>query len=371
MGIYIIIYSILFILSLIERLWLDEKVNIIYKNLIFWSAVAGIIFFAGLRYQSGPDYSSYQQIYNSIEGWSFSRFEPGFVLTVYISKYILGLSYVTFLFCFTASIILIKAVFFNKYFKYPCFILFLYFYFIFIFADFGQIRNGMALSIFLWMIPAIKNRNFIKYIILFCLASSFHYSVLITFPLYWVSLVKIDLKRFFLLYIVSFIFFLINIPILIISLIIKIFPNLAISHVLEYITTAYSTDMPPILFFADFGGMVTIVLIILYNIAYAHEIRANKDHNFELIAYKADVILFIIIKMFHSIYAITLRGVYYTAVLEYFLIYYIFSKIKEKESRLLYIFLMFLYGFVKLMFYITTYYRSYLNYSFNWRALGF
>lgn len=371
MTIYILIYSVLFFLSLIERLWLNERVNVLYKNLVYWSAVIGIIFFAGLRYQSGPDYFSYQQIYNSIESWSFSRFEPGFVFTVYISKYLFELSYESFLFCFTAIIILIKALFFNKYFKYPCFILFLYFSYSFIFADFGQIRNGMALSIFLWMIPAIKNKNFIKYIILFCLAASFHYSVLITFPLYWVSLIKIDVKKFCLLYIMSFILYAIDLPILIISFIIKFFPDFTISQILKYIISAYATGVSPIIFFADFGGFITIILIILYNKAYAYEIRENQDNNLELIAYKADIVLFIFMKSLHSVYAVTARGSHYAGVMEYFLIYYIFTRIKEKESKLLYIFLFFLYGFIKLAFYIAKYYESYMNYRLNWEVLGF
>lgn len=371
MTIYITVYIFIFFLALIERVWLDEKINSLYRKVIYWGAVIFIILFAGLRYQSGPDYLSYQQIYESVENWSFDRFEPGFIAVIYISKYLFGFSFVTFLFLFTAVLILVKAVFFNKYFKYPCFILFLYFPFIFIFADFGQIRNGMALSIFLWMIPAIKERNLKKYLVLFFLAVSFHYSALITLPLYWATFFRIDLKRFFLLYAISFIIFATNLPQFLVSVFLDLFPNSPISKIFWYIFAIYKYKLSLISFFKDIGGMVTIFLVILYNKVYTHEIKENKENSLELTAYKGYVLLFIFIKVFHSIYAITLRGVYYSAVLEYFIIYYLFNRIKEKEAKLLYIILFIIYGFIKLVFYIGKYYVSYENYQLNWRYLGF
>ena len=186
MSIYIIIYIILFIFSLLERIDDQQEISgvLIRKNIYFLSA-AILLFFGALRYHVGFDYDVYNALYQVFgKNLNVGRFEPGYAVYIYICKNWFHFSYPYFLFLFVGSSILIKASFFYKYFRYPIFLLMLYFPAIFLYADFGQIRQGMAVGIFLWCIPAIKDRKLLRYIIIWLLAVAFHYSAFIFFPCY-------------------------------------------------------------------------------------------------------------------------------------------------------------------------------------------
>ena len=353
MTIYLIVYCLLFLFALLERL--DDRGEasgvLLRKNFYFICAV-GLVFFGALRYETGFDYFNYENIYQWFSGGlSAGRFEPGFAAFMHICKNIFGLSYPYFLFLLTASSLLIKFSFFYKYFKYPVFLLLMYFPAIFLYADFGQIRQGMAVGIFLWCIPAIKDRKLLKYIIIWLLAVAFHYSAFIFFPVYWFYKVAVNRKIFLSVFLAGFLFNTVSGVILIFSLAQSLLGTSFFGKLLEYMTL-YGTSTDPLSYFLEINTLLAIVLIIMYQIGYSDEIKNRQEIVLEYSAYNVYTISFLLIKFFDSIMVIGYRGAYFYKMMEGILFYYLMFRLKEKELKALLMVFLFLYGLIRLIFII-------------------
>lgn len=351
MSIYVNIYILLFIFALLERI--DDQQDItgkLTKKGFYFICAAVLLFFGALRYEVGFDYTNYKIIYNHFSSViSAGRFEPGFAAFMHISKNWFGLSYPYFLFFLTGSSILIKASFFYKYFKYPIFLLMLYFPAIFLYADFGQIRQGMAVGIFLWCIPAIKDRNLIRFVLIWFLAVSFHYSALIFFPVYWFYRITVTRKFFFSVFLFGFVFNAISGTAIIFSIAQKIFGNSFLGSLLSYMT-AYGSISNPLSYFMEINTLLALILIFSYQIEYSYEIQNRQEKNLEFTGYSVYVISFLMIKLFDSITVIGYRGAYFYKMIEGILFYYLIYRLKEKELKLILFFFLFLYGFIRLVF---------------------
>ena len=353
MTIYLIVYCLLFLFALLERL--DDRGEasgvLLRKNFYFICAV-GLVFFGALRYETGFDYFNYEDIYQWFSGgFSAGRFEPGFAAFMHVCKNIFGLSYPYFLFFFAGSSILIKASFFYKYFRYPIFLFMLYFPAIFLYADFGQIRQGMAVGIFLWCIPAIKDRKLLKYIIIWLLAVAFHYSAFIFFPVYWFYKVAVNRKIFLSVFLAGFLFNTVSGVILIFSLAQSLLGTSFFGKLLEYMTL-YGTSTDPLSYFLEINTLLAIVLIIMYQIGYSDEIKNRQEIVLEYSAYNVYTISFLLIKFFDSIMVIGYRGAYFYKMMEGILFYYLMFRLKEKELKALLMVFLFLYGLIRLIFII-------------------
>lgn len=354
MSTYVIIYILLFIFALLERI--DDQQEItgkLTKKGFYFICAAVLLFFGSLRYEVGFDYENYKSIYNTYSpGVTVSRFEPGFAAFMHICKNWFGLPYPYFLFFLTGSSILIKASFFYRYFKYPIFLLMLYFPAIFLYADFGQIRQGMAVGIFLWSIPAIKDRNVIKFFIVWFIAVSFHYSTLIFFPIYW--LYKITVKRnvFLMIFMAGFLFNAFSGTIVVFALMQKILGTTGfLGSLLEYMTL-YGESKNPLSYFLEINTLFAVILVLLYQKGYCYNIQNREESGFEFSGYNVYILMFLLIKFFDSIEVIGYRGAYFYKMIEGILLYYLMDKLKEKELKAFFLFFLFLYGLIRLIFII-------------------
>lgn len=354
MTIYLIVYCLLFLFALLERL--DDRGEasgvLLRKNFFFICAVV-LLFFGALRYEIGFDYEGYKKIYDSYaSGIAVGRFEPGFAAFMHICKNEFGLSYPYFLFFLTGSSILIKASFFYKYFKYPIFLLMLYFPAIFLYADFGQIRQGMAVGIFLWCIPAVKDRKIIKFILIWFLAVSFHYSTLIFFPIYWLYKITVNRKTFIILFITFFLFNAVSGTVIIFSFFQKLLGTVGfLGGLLEYMTL-YGESKNPLSYFLEINTLFAVILILLYPKGYRCNIQNREENVFEFSGYNVYTLMFLLIKLFDSITVIGYRGAYFYKMIEGILLYYLMDKLKEKELKALFFLFLIFYGLIRLIFII-------------------
>lgn len=363
MTIYLIVYCLLFLFALLERL--DDRGEasgvLLRKNFYFICAV-GLVFFGALRYETGFDYFSYENIYQWFSGGlSAGRFEPGFAAFMHICKNIFGLSYPYFLFLLTASSLLIKFSFFYKYFKYPVFLLLMYFPAVFLYADFGQIRQGMAVGIFLWAIPAIKNRKLFRFLIIWLTACSFHYSALIFFPIYWFYKIKVTPKIFWAGLIFCFLFNAVSGAKVIFYAAMKIMGSSGLGEIMEY-ALGYGESANPLSFFLEINTLLVLCLIPLYQKVYANTIKNGTEKHLEFSGYNVYILMFLLIKMFDSISVIGYRGAYFYKMMEGILFYYLLSGLKERELKALLFLAVFLYGLVRLFFIIQKQQWAYVPY---------
>lgn len=69
---------------------------------------------------------------------------------------------------------------------------------------FGILRQSLGLAIFLLAIPSIKKKHFIRFLLLILLASLFHRTLLLTFPLYFLDRVRVKRSTYFKMIVCSF-----------------------------------------------------------------------------------------------------------------------------------------------------------------------
>ena len=369
MAIYIIIYIILFVFSLLEQIDVkEEKSGILTKQTIFYFALVILVGFSGLRYQVGPDYSSYKMLYETTPTKFLIRSEFGFHFLLTFFNHYLGCRYETFLFLFSFSSVFIKGLFFKKYFKNPIFLLMLYFPFIFFLVDFGQIRQGMALGIALWCIPAVKEKKFIKYYLLWFLAASIHNSALILFPFYFLGQIRLTIKVFLIMFFIGFLANLIDVSYYIFSLIETVLKGTIIGSVMTYLKNYGGVERNLLVYyFLQPGTTINIFVTIVFLL-----INKKNDRKtmYDIIC-NMNMFMVLIVKFFTDFMIFQQRGSYYYKLYEIFLIYYIFKKIKEKEWKLTLIFILFLYGIMRINMEYSRFSIMYNNYTMNYPFLGF
>ena len=196
-----------------------------------------LLLFMWLLYWSNtlnPDYYNYLRMYNSIQAgapiFNELRSEFGYRILMKIATYF-NFSFTVFLAVLTACSYLLIHSTVKKYCKNYNYVYSLYFIFPF-FLDVVQIRNFVAMSIFIFAVRYLLKNSFkskLKYIILILLASSIHYSAALYLPMILINVKRKNLlvRGIVLFSILGSIMILINdkqIP-LIPSLISSIFPS--------------------------------------------------------------------------------------------------------------------------------------------------
>lgn len=346
MTAYFIVYFILFLFALLERID-DQQINSgkLTNRMLFFSSVLVLVFFGGLRYESGFDYLSYKNIYDNYTGGI--PFEPAYCLLMYVFKFIVGTSFPYFLFFYTLLNILVKVLFFQKYFRYPCMLIFLYYPATYLIADFGVMRQAMAIGVFLWAIPAIKENKLLRYLLIWITACCFHYSALIFFPMYWINKLRINQKLFLFLFFAGFLFNYFQISRLIFTMSAKVIPG-PLGNLLDYMA-GYGFVTENLLYFLRPSTLIGVGLIVIYSYAYRAEISLPDRNSLQYNIYSIYVWFFLIIKYLSSIEVIQKRGSYFYKLLEIFLFYFLLERLKEKELKIIFIIVLFLYGLLRLI----------------------
>lgn len=187
-------YSLLLIISLFlidfSKRFSEHKRNFIIRIAIFL-----IIIFCGLRFFVGNDYSSYYKTYRSILTFNpdFAKliWEPGFYLLAKGATYFGEIGYVVLF--FSSTII-------TFYFIYSALrdqgsikwgIFFVITLGLMIMVN-DQVRQGIALSIFLYSLKYLRDKELNKYLFCIVIATLFHYSSLILVFVYFLKYLKLN-----------------------------------------------------------------------------------------------------------------------------------------------------------------------------------
>lgn len=225
-----------------------------YKLLFLLVSGGLFIILSSLRYKIGFDYSTYETLFYQIgSGTNRENIEIGFLL-FNKAVFFLGGNYRIFLFIVNSIMTILVFWWSYQFSKFPEISVFFYFTFQFWACSMNLLRQSIALSIFLLSYQPLLERNFIKYTIIIFIAASFHQSILIMIPFYFLlyqNITKPYLIVMSILFVLGYVFF---------DFIVYGILNLLFSDYQKYIDTIYwnSNSISYIIF------PVIYLLFILY-----------------------------------------------------------------------------------------------------------
>lgn len=184
------IYFIVIILIIFGIYNYDYKKNPHFQ-LAYWILICIILIcIAGFRYRLGGDTPTYMADYKTLHpisqltGKDFqeSRFAPGYIILTSVFKEITPSFY---LFQFFHSLIFngIVFLFFYRYSKHKFVALLIYFFYLYFIMSFQQLREALAVAVFLMAWPAFRDGKWLWWYLASCLAICFHVSASLMFIL--------------------------------------------------------------------------------------------------------------------------------------------------------------------------------------------
>jgi len=348
------------------------------NNYYYWIIFFFFVFTAGLRFETGTDYFSYQKIFNQtnsidifLSSGQLSEIpvEPLYALLNSIFKTLgLNLNSMFLLISFATNLILFSSL--KKYIgRYVIFALVTYFCFVYFTLDMSGIRQSIAINIFLFAIRYIKSKSFIKYVSLVSIASLFHVSALLCLVFYFI--LDRTYKAIYLLIFLILGFFIIYlklefITILIDSVLIKIFPSTAIFKLIIY----SNADKP-----WGFNIKIIFFLFIFIILLYKRKILVKRFIYFNIVFNL--LFFYLIIRMFlwESI-EISGRTIFYFIFGLILSLPMLMDLIKNKKSKFLYLFFFLIFNFYQSFefYFKTNMHNPYQNFiihkAFNLKSSG-
>ncbi len=188
----------------------SEKLSNKKDKVFFYSlAFIVIVFFCGLRFFVGNDYIGYYNNFKTISIYNLSFIEQLWEPAIYLlTQFFKNSKIGYFFFLFTCTLItyifIFKALIYNKILKWGIFFIFTLGFLIM--AN-DQVRQAVALSIFLFSIKYIEQNNFKKYLIWILIASLFHYSAIGLIFVFFLKNIKFNSFLWVLLIILSYVGF--------------------------------------------------------------------------------------------------------------------------------------------------------------------
>lgn len=180
-------YFILLIIFLIISLFKSKIGDSRYLKIIF---IILFLFIILKDYHYFPDHNYYEELFHLFDNFklgeilNMNRFEKGYILYNYIICLFIN-NYYLYL-CITSAISLSGFYYFIKNNSKDYFMSLLIFITCSFFSmNFYLLRSTLALSIWLFSIKSIKEKNFWKYLCLTILAGLFHKTIFIFIPLYF------------------------------------------------------------------------------------------------------------------------------------------------------------------------------------------
>ena len=196
MIVYILVIFVAILFSNVKSKDLNTGKLNKYKFMYFCSFVI-LFVFSAIRYDVGFDYSyTYTKFYNQLVlGYNVTHFEPLFLL---LNKFV----YCVFDnvdFVFIISSFITVGLMFKTIKKQSSIIPLSVFLLIgsrFYFYSFTQVRQYIAIAIFIYSLQFIIEGKFFKYIIHILIASMFHKLALAYIPLYFVRNIRLTKKKY-------------------------------------------------------------------------------------------------------------------------------------------------------------------------------
>lgn len=249
-----ILYNFLLIVILILKK-LKLKKNLIFKSLIFI-----LILLVGLRsVEIGSDSITYEKVFNEVSFENINKIymEKGYLLFNIIAKNIV---HKTWLFFLMVAIITYYGIY-KFILKNSLDSLYSLFFFISL-KELGSTMNIMrqmlALSIILMSFEFLKNKKIGKFLLLSCIAITFHYSAIVFLLMFFLRKIKFKRKYFYAITVLTFVFLLCYKKIFMIVFKIPIF-----SRYEGYLKSEYFTGWNPMTIFLTI--IYFVIMLSYYN----------------------------------------------------------------------------------------------------------
>ncbi|WP_185213174.1 EpsG family protein [Sphingobacterium mizutaii] len=175
------IYFLLFIFLFFCQIFIK-------RNTLVFGASSIVAIFLCFTYMNGSDWRQYELIYNGDYQTGIFSFEPGFMILLKVFNSI-GVEFWHFfilvkIICFYLFVKKLYSFLPNNYFTGLA--LFISFFGLFLFID-CPLRNLISVTIALYSVPYLLERNFKKFLIVALIASLFHISAIALILLYFVG----------------------------------------------------------------------------------------------------------------------------------------------------------------------------------------
>ena len=200
------IYFLVIISSIIFAFLAEHNKNNVGKKILYCFSFLLLFIFSAIRYKVGFDYEyRYLPIYEAISIGKVINIEILFKLINIIAYKIFNNADFVFI---VSSFITVYLVFYVILKKSPNIVLSI---FLFIgtrmyFYSFTQIRQYIAIAIFLFAINYIEKRKLLKYVFCILIAACFHKIALIYLPIYFINRINLKKKTYYFITIIAFLF---------------------------------------------------------------------------------------------------------------------------------------------------------------------
>lgn len=200
------VYLILFILTLIGVFFYDILKSVRFKGLLYNVILIFSICVSAFAYRLGTDAVIYEHYFDEYITtlpyctWNYLtdniRFNFGFVLFATICKTVCS-SYVFFKLIFSIVVNVSVFVFIKRYSQFRFITLLFYLCASYLYFNFEIYREALAVSVFLFSIPYLIDKKYLKYFLMVFIAVSFHNSALILLFVPLLSKIKFNQKNIF------------------------------------------------------------------------------------------------------------------------------------------------------------------------------
>lgn len=209
MFVYIIFFILIFLLGMLGLVKKQEYIHSILLICVFWF----LYFFSAFRDEVGPDWFNYQGFLNvevplkhilNFSAVKYMLMEPLFLLLFWIVKSLNGDVHTLNIIVSAIGILLVA----KRLKTINCFpligaLIFMAHGYVLLLS---QLRQGLAVCIFFYAIQYIQDKNFKAYTLWMLIATGFHFSAAILFPLYFVARMNFNYIKVFGLIIVAIFF---------------------------------------------------------------------------------------------------------------------------------------------------------------------
>ncbi|KAA6340149.1 hypothetical protein EZS27_011973 [termite gut metagenome] len=350
---YSIPYLIFFIFLCILSLWEFKCINIGKDiNSIKYITICSFLFFLGLRGYIHTDWLNYYNFFNELSTlWELrnsdyitSNFEVGFQIYSIIIKSICP-NYFFWQFFSCLIDIFFLHIFFSKYSRYYVLSYIIFLLFGGLIYEINLMRNIKSVLLFIYSLQYLHDRKFKKYIFINVLGCFFHISSVVFLPLYFVLNKKLSLKLIWSFFIIGNIIFLLQIK-FIIPIVLLV--SRMIGGRMELITTLYmENDLRSAAYGLTIGYIEKVFSFLLFFFNYNRLIN--------ILPFGRVVInlffLYMMINLFFSEASILVERLSFLFIFSYWFIYpsilYLF---RNKLKKMLFLFIIFSYGTLKLLY---------------------
>lgn len=160
-----------------------------FRNAVFLSGILFLLFLvSAARYEVGNDYHRYEDHFYNIWYGYIVPTEAGFNLTVKTLQFWFGKENYLFLFAFFAFLtvlLMIKAIY--RLGHHFAFSFFLFMAFGYYYQSLNTVRYYLALAAAMWAAAYLLRRNHIRFVLTVLIAATFHKSVLVVLPVYFLA----------------------------------------------------------------------------------------------------------------------------------------------------------------------------------------